>query len=187
MVLVGRIHSKQFEQKHSIITSISQWRHQYIDRAETVIKVLAKSSFLNSLRNIYIGCSYDSDVSASRSITTNSNIFTRFQHTQKSCLSGHWQFSHFVQKQSTAIGCAKISIALTYCSCIRTFLMSKQLRINSSLGDATTVNGNITLVLSQTAIVYHTRYDFLTHTTFSLNEYTQVSLCHLNSSIKCQY
>ena len=52
--------------------------------------------------------------------------------------------------------------------------MAKELRIDSTLGDSTTVNGEILLAATRRVIVNDARQDVLTHTALANNKHTQI-------------
>ena len=61
-------------------------------------------------------------------------------------------------------------------------LMSEEFTVDGALGDRAAVDGDVLLAPALTVVMDDARYDFLTHTTFSLDEYREVGGSHLHGS-----
>ena len=61
--------------------------------------------------------------------------------------------------------------------------MTKQFRVDRSLRDSATVDGNVLSMLTQAILMDDLREILLTHTTFSRDEHRQIGRSHLQGDI----
>ena len=62
--------------------------------------------------------------------------------------------------------------------------MSEEFRVDGSFRDRAAVDSKVFLTTTWRVIVNHSRNDFLTHSTLTNDEHTEICRCHLESDIE---
>jgi len=89
------------------------------------------------------------------------------------------KFCHLVEKNGTPISHLKVTLAAVGSPCKRTLFVPKQLGVNSTLGNSTTVNGYVVAMLACAKLVYYLRKNFLPCAALTGNKHRQVGRSNL--------
>ena len=99
-------------------------------------------------------------------------------------MCGQRQLPHLIKEEGSSVGRTKITVVVAYCARERALDVPKEFAINRALGNGAAVDGDVALRLAQGMVVNNAWNDFLTRTTFALDEDGQVGLCNLKGGIE---
>ena len=179
LVFLCHLHGKQAEQQHYVLTTLTQWRHVYRYRVESIVQVLAETSLADGLCHVHICCSHYAHVGLSHLCSSHRDIFSSLEYTQQSGLCGKRQFPHLVEEQRSLVCRTEISGTVVDGTREGTFHMSKQFAVYRSLGDGAAVDCEIFLAAAWRSFMNEAWDNLLSHSAFSNNEHTEVCRRHL--------
>ena len=141
VVFLGHLTGEEAEQHQDVLAAIAQGRHLDGDGVQTIVQVFAEASLADGLRQVDIGCSDDADVGLHDLLSAHTDVLTRFEHSQKSCLSGQRQFANLVEEDGALVRHTEITFALTDGSGVRSLLMTEQLAVDGAFRNRAAVDG----------------------------------------------
>jgi hypothetical protein len=92
-------------QQRNILAALAQWRDAQADHIQTVIEILAKTALLDHGGQLAVGGSEDADVDGNTVRRTHGPDLLLLQSAQQLRLQVEGQFSDFVEKDGSALGC----------------------------------------------------------------------------------
>ena len=113
---------------------------------KSVVQILAEAAFADGFPEVDVGGCHDADIGPTDLRATHADVLSRFEHSQKSCLSGEWQFTHLVEEDGSLVGRTEIAFALADGSRVGALLVTEEFAVDGALGDGSAVDGEVLLV-----------------------------------------
>ena len=101
---------------------------------------MTRTSEIDHIGEISIGCCNDAYIGLNRLVTANSLVLVFLQDSQHFGLGGHWNFADFIQQKATSLSPFKASDALTMGSGEGTFFMAKQFAFDEVFRKSSAIN-----------------------------------------------
>ena len=110
-VLLRKILSKLAEQQMNVSLALAQRRQRNLHRVQTVVQVLAKLALVDLLEHVDVGRPDDAHVHFLGLRRAHLDEFAGFEHAEQPHLGAQGQLADFVEKNGSAVGLFKVTLA----------------------------------------------------------------------------
>ena len=184
LVFLGHLHGEEAEEQQDIVATLAEGRHVDGNRVETVVEVLAKLPLADGLAHVDVGGSDDADVGLSDLLSSYADVFARLQDAEQAGLGGHGQFADLVEEERALVGNAKIALAFADGTRVGSLLVAEEFAVYRSLGNRTTVDGEVFLPLAGRVVVDDARDDLFAHAALADDQHREVGGGHLQGHVE---
>src|SRR5215813_4402100 len=160
----------------NIFHPFSQWRYYYLDRADSIVEILAQVTFANSVRGMAVRCANKPEIGFLSLFAAQAVINALLQNPQELRLKLDWHLGDFVQKQTSAVGPADQAGLIHSCPGESALNVPEQLRLDELLWKRRAVDLHEWFSGSQALIVNRVCDQLLAGAGFSDDQHVRVGV-----------
>ena len=140
-MLLRQFPGQAVQQQWDVSFPISQRRYGEWKHVQTIIQIGAEATGLDPHDQIRMGCRDQSDIGLLHCTFPDGLKLARLKKTQQPGLYRQRHFSHFIEKQSAAIGLLYMSLMILYGAGKSALAVTEQSRLDQPFGQCGAVDG----------------------------------------------
>ena len=184
LVFLGHLHGEEAEEQQDIVATLAEGRQVDGNRVETVVEVLAKLPSLMALRMLTLVAATMRTL-VFRISCPPTRMYSPVSRTRsRRAMGGHGQFADLVEEERALVGNAKIALAFADGTRVGSLLVAEEFAVYRSLGNRTTVDGEVFLPLAGRVVVDDARDDLFAHAALADDQHREVGGSHLQGHVE---